>query len=296
VPHDPLFDDAWAKWAQGVKHAHALEDDIDAFGRNRGRDPVLSAQAKYDAKRHGFAVTVTEIEPVPPLWPLMLGDVASNFRAALDHLAWALVTRGSKRPGTGALTPYAEGSVYFPIYEDRLKYNANLRRKLPGVRRADLARVRRHQPYHHGARSRALHALVMLNDINTGDKHRSLQPIWIDPATIRIHVSDERDCIIHGLGPERWRKKPLEIDTELAYLRARKTGPKPQAKVDISVTAEPSVGKRVTLQEWGTHTAAFLIVVLTEFSDPPQELIESLIDVRRLATTARALEARERER
>jgi hypothetical protein len=92
VGHDPRFDSAWAKWAQGVSHAHALEEHIDAFSANRDREPILGARTEYHPKRHGFVITVENIEPIPMQWRLVLGDAANNFRAALDHLAWALVT------------------------------------------------------------------------------------------------------------------------------------------------------------------------------------------------------------
>jgi hypothetical protein len=288
VSYDPLFDSAWAKWAQGVRHAHALGDDIDAFHSKRNRAPILEAKTKYDAKRHGFVITAVNVEPVPPLWSLILGDAANNFRSALDHLAWALVSRGHTPPHV--LNDRQEKSVYFPIYEDRSRYNASLSGKLPGVRRADLAKVRRHQPYHQGARSRPIHVLVMLANINSGDKHRTIQPIWVEPSAIRLHISKSQDCKVGELRTNRWRKKPLETHTQLAFIPARRTGPDPQIQVQVNVTAEPSVGSRVTFQEWGTRTAAFLSVVLAEFSDPPQKLIEPIADVGRLVATAEALE------
>jgi hypothetical protein len=294
MPRDPLFDSAWAKWAQGVRHAHALGDDIDAFHANRQRAPVLEARTEYDAKRHGFVVTVEKIEPIPALWSLMLGDAANNFHAALDHLAWALVCRGRTPPDR--LTPGQEKAVYFPIFEDRSKYNTSLSRKLPGVQRADLAKLRCHQPYHQGARTRPIHVLTMLASINSGDKHRTIQPIWVEPSVIRLHISKSRDCEVRKLRSNRWRKKPLEVGAELAYVPACRTGSNPQIQVQVNVTAEPSIGNRVTFQEWGTRTAAFLVQVLAEFSDPPQKLVESICNIQRLAATAKALEAAEAER
>jgi hypothetical protein len=276
--HDPLFDSAWAKWAQGVRHAHALQDHIDAFDTHFGRGPGLRSRTEYQAKRHGFAVIIEDVETIPVPWRLILGDAANNFHAALDHIAWALVCRGSKPPGV--LTREQEGRVYFPIFDDRLKYNRSLPKKLPGVRRADVAKVRRYQPYLVGERTRRHHVLTWLTEITSGDKHRTIQPLWIEPSVIRVKIEKSRDCQPRALRTNRLRKRPLEPGAELAF-------------VEASVEAEPSVGRRVTLREWSTRTPAFLVRVLTEFSDPPQKIVESLCNIERLAATANELEALE---
>jgi hypothetical protein len=294
-----LFDSAWSKWAQGVKHFHALQDDIASFNANHDRGPVLDARAQYNAKRHGFVVTIDKIEPIPVPWSLLLGDAANNFRAALDHLAWALVSRGRTPPSSGKLTKRQENAVYFPICKDRQEFNSEIRLpsakarlKLPGVRRADSAKVRRHQPYRHGPRERAKLALVTLASINSGDKHRTIQPIWIEPAVIGMHVEESRDCDIRNLRTNRWRKRPLEVGTELALIPARRTGPDPQVQMQVNVTAELSVGKRVTLEEWGARTAAVVGMVLADFSEPSQKIVEPLVNMRRLSGTIRGLEGR----
>lgn len=302
MAHDALFDSAWAKWAQGVKHFQALQDDIASFNADHDRGPVLEARAQYNAKRHGFVVTVEKIEPIPVPWSLMLGDAANNFRAALDHLAWALVTRGRTPPGSGKLTKGQENAVYFPLCEDRKQFNAEIRvppnakarLKLPGVRRADSAKVRRHQPYHHSARQRAVLALMSLAGINAGDKHRTIQPIWIEPAVIGVDVEQSRDCEIRDLRTNRLRKRPLKVDAELALIPARRTGPDPQVQVQVKVTAELSALERITLEEWGARTSAVVGTVLADFSEPSQEIIEPLADMRRLTATIRALEASRR--
>jgi hypothetical protein len=291
VAHDPLFDSAWAKWAQGVRHAHALEDYIDAFTADRNREPVFEGRTEYHPKRHGFVIVVGDIEPIPTQWRLMLGDAANNFRSALDHLAWALVTRGRTPPGSGKLKRRDEAAVYFPIYENRDRFNTSLPRKLPGVRRADVAKVRRHQPYHHGRRMRPLHQLVMLAAVNSGDKHRTVQPAWAEPHEIHINISKEQDCIVSEWKMRRVRKVPLEAGAELAYLAARKTGPDPKIQVKLKVVAEPCIGNHFTFKQWATATAARLSVILAQFADPPQKIIEPIADVERLYGNVRELEA-----
>jgi hypothetical protein len=293
VGHDPIFDSAWAKWAQGVRHSHALEEHIDAFSADPDRKPILEGRTEYHSKRHGFVIVVGDIEPIPMQWRLMLGDAANNFRAALDHLAWALVSRGRTPPGTGKLKKRQEKAVYFPICEDRRDFNGSLPVKLPGVRRADLAKVRRHQPYRNGPRVRPFHQLVMLAAVNSGDKHRTVQPAWAEPHEIRINIAKERDCIVRDWKMRHVRKVPLEAGAELAYLAARKTGPDPQIQVQLKVIAEPCIGNHFTFKQWATATAARLSVILSQFAEPPQKIIEPIADVGRLAANASDLEARE---
>lgn len=189
--HDPLFDSAWLKWAWAIFHAQTLEHDIAAWSE-QNPNPVRAVRADYYPKRHGFALIITEIDPIPVRWQLLLGDIANNYRAALDHLAWALVTRGRTPPDSGLLTRAQEKAVYFPLCKDRRVFNAQIRLpptpksllKLPGIRRADAAIVRRAQPYHRGPTKRPMDPFLLLASINTRDKHRAIHPVWAYPKRV----------------------------------------------------------------------------------------------------------------
>src|SRR5690348_4586194 len=126
--YDPLFRGSWIKWAHGLSHAQALDADIETFNFHGHRDPLLGVQADYDPRRHGFSVRATEVAPVPSHWGLMLGDVAHNYRSALDHLAWAVVCRGRKPPS--ALTEGQQRAVQFPIADERAAFNGSLGSRL----------------------------------------------------------------------------------------------------------------------------------------------------------------------
>ena len=142
--YNPLFRGAWLKWAHGLGHAQALDADIEAFSFHGHRDPLLGAQADYDPRRHGFSVRATAVAPVPSHCGLMLGDVAHNYRSVLDHLAWAVVARGRNPPST--LTKSQQRAVQFPSANGRAAFNGSLGSRLPGTRRAHIARIRRRQP------------------------------------------------------------------------------------------------------------------------------------------------------
>lgn len=192
--YDPLFRGAWLKWAHGLRHAQALDADIQAFSFDGHRDPLLGVQADYDPRRHGFSVRATAIAPVPSHWGLMLGDVAHNYRSALDHIAWAVVCRGRKPPTV--LPESKHRAVQFPIADERAAFNSSLRRRLPGARRADVGVIRRRQPYHYSTRFQLPHYLTVLAALNNRDKHRTLQPIWVQPTRVDVEITRMQDCLV----------------------------------------------------------------------------------------------------
>jgi hypothetical protein len=269
MAHDPPFDSAWFKWAQAILHTQALEADIDAYSSDGQPYPLLTLRTEYQPKRHGFAAFVHDIEPVPVSWRLRIGDVANNFRAALDHLAWALVTRGKTPPGM--LKPRQRKRVYFPICKDASDFNGVLPVKLPGVRRTDIAKVRRGQFYQRGIRNRPRHALTLLADINNGDKHWTIQPIWVQLASVGIEVTHMQDCVLSHVS-NRLKPQPLEIGAEVTLIHVRKTGPKPHIEVHPHISAQPTVGQRVSIQEWCAQCGIFVFRLLREFSDQPANI------------------------
>jgi hypothetical protein len=273
VSHDELFDSAWLKWGHALGHSQALRHAITARS-GKDANPVRAFRTEYQPKRHGFAIVVEDVEPIPVRWRLLMGDIANNYRAALDHFAWALVTRGHTPPETSKLTPSQERAIYFPVFDDRAKYNKALPRYLPGVRRADLTKVRWCQPYRRGPRSRPRDVLVLLAGINNDDKHRTIQPLWSFPSRVDIEVTDAQDCTL--LRQEDWRRRanPLQAGTEVAFMRARKTGPDPRLDVQMQVASTPTIGNRISVEGWGDWTGVFIFSLLRQFSEQPASIHE----------------------
>lgn len=274
--HDPLFESAWLKWGRAVVHAQALKIDLDAVTSDTGRQPTFTAEAEYQPKRHGFTVIVTDIDPMPPTWGLLIGDIANNLRSALDQVAWAIVTRGYTPPDT--LSEKAQRRIYFPICQDRKDFNGSLPTKLPGATRADIARVRRYQPYKHARGLRAWYWVALLAKINTGDKHRTTQPTWALPIHTAIEVTHTRDCVV----PSRdnsGKRKALKVDTELVFVRARKTGPNPHIEVIPHLAAEPAIEEHLLIREWLRITIFWAQRLLYEFSEMPPDIESVGIDL-----------------
>jgi hypothetical protein len=273
---DDLFDSAWLKWGWAVVEARALEKDIADFTQNLGPEGIGATRCDYQPKSHRFAVTIDRLIPFPPRWGLRLGSIVHNFRCSLDHIAWACVERGETPPNT--LTEWQQSGVYFPISETGPSFNDALRGrrpKLPGVRRADIARIRRNQPYH--GRGRAdQHVFAILDRLSRLDKHRTLQPIAGYPAAGQLQVSNYRDCEIRRHTTADIRQM-LEVGTEIAYVYVKKRGPNPEMHVEANLTVKPAIEKRFWFNEWWEQTARNINRVLREFAPQPDKLLETLV-------------------
>ena len=182
-----------------------------------------------------------------------------------------------------ALTPKQENAIYFPVCEERSVFNAEIRvpprpesrLKLPGVRRADSAKVRRRQPYHY-TRTRPQHVLTLLSKVNNDDKHRTVHPILAAPTRVKMEVTNVRDCLPPKI-PKRGfprRAAVLEPGAELAFIRCRRTGPNPDVDVKLEIAAEPALHKLIGVGEWVGRCGTFLAGLLGEFSDPPKGIAE----------------------
>jgi hypothetical protein len=203
---------------------------------------------------------------LPPDWSLRLGDIANNFRASLDHLAWTITERGATPPAT--LSEGGQKGVGFPIAPNNSTFNRVIRTRLPGVRRADIAKVRRFQPYVRGQRKRPFQCLSILAWFNNLDKHRTIQPVRGLPTEGAYEIANVKDCIVHS---ERIRaySEPLEVDAEVGLVRVKKTGPDPDMDVKLDLTGQITLDNRVTVADWLNQTRRWIFALLQSFDDPP---------------------------
>jgi hypothetical protein len=262
---DP-FESAWLKWAGGVINAQVLGENVNAFASQPNLHIPVTMRQEYDAKSHCIVLSVEEIaNPFPPLWGVLLGDVVHDLRSALDHLAWTLYKRGN----TPNLSDKLERHVLFPISDDRVRYNDSLRRKLPGVRRADLKLVRKFQPYHAPKRLLLRHALFVLDELSRYDKHRTIQPVVPVPERSGYKILGATDCIYRRMRL-RIPRGALEVGMELTRFYVKKTGPEPYLDVEPHFTIDPTVyHARLTLEEFLKTTIRGAGLVLREFAEPP---------------------------
>jgi hypothetical protein len=270
------FDSAWLKWGRAVVHQQTLEAEITRFvAESDGTE--LTFGWHYDPKRHGFPVDIAAFDPWPAHWGPILGDVIANFRSALDHAAWAIVQRG-RRGATGFPLGKPEArDVYFPVVRtDYRDFNREITKKLVGARRADVALVRRMQPYHRGKRGYRRHAIYILNELSKSDKHRSVQPVQMLAVEGSYTVLHARDC-----EPTTDRRRPgvrrvkMNVGAEVGVVRVRKLGSSPEVDVDVTIGLSPGITELARLDEWlkvtGSMIRSFLILL---GSKPPDEIVQ----------------------
>jgi hypothetical protein len=232
---------------------------------------AVGLHQEYEPKRHCIVLRLPKtVEPFPAEWSLRLGDVVSNYRASLDHLAWALVKRGNR---AGSLSEEEERRVYFPIFTSPTEFSRRAPGRLPGVRRTDLAIVRRHQPYQRGKRKLADHVLSVLNACSNLDKHRALQTTVVTVVESVLTIQRAHDCIITDSGLSIVRTEPMQPGAELGRIRVRRTGPEPRLEMNGKFGADVAIEGKTRLRQWLNETQRFVGSLLAEFSDPPKGVI-----------------------
>lgn len=254
------------KWGRAVVHAQALEADISAFVLDLRGKPFGKIRHDYKPKRHGFAIIVDEAHPIPPRWNLMLGDVASNLRSCVDHIAWTVVQRGTKATH---LTKYQESKIYFPITRSLNDWNKVLAKKLPGVRPKDRSIIRRAQPWRRGNTRVEWHALTVLEAMVNADKHREMLGVWMMPDTVKAHIVWTQDCEpTHHKGT----RALMKVDAEIGFIKARETGPNPDIQVQYELSSQPAFHPRLWLQQWLNVSTITIMRLLNEFGQVPDSI------------------------
>jgi hypothetical protein len=261
-----LFTSAWLKWGWAVVEAEALKADLKAFALNTEREGLVTASHQYDAQHHCFRIRVATIREIPERVSLRLGNVVHNYRSCLDNVAWALVARGRR---AGSLTESQESRVAFPLAKERKDFNSAINNRLPGARHADIALVRRYQPYRRG-KTLYRHALAVLATLSNLDKHREIQPVWVIPTGGTYEVTDVTDCVVTRT-PKLAQTRPLQVGTEITRIYVRKTGPDPDIQVYFELSGIPALNERLGLQEWLDQTRGYIVTLLQELGDPPLE-------------------------
>ena len=254
------------KWGWAVVHAQALEKDIGISVRDfQARKPFV-AKTKYEPKRHCMSLYLETVEQPPLRLGLRLGDVANNFRAALDQLAWALVTTRGKRP----MVDREPERIYFPMAATRDAFNAHFVVS-HFLRRTDAAIVRRYQPYVRGKRNVWRHCLTLLPALNREDKHRTINPIWIVPQGGKLEYGAPVDCTITRT-PTTARGIVLQPGAEIQRIFVRKTGSNPELYMQATLSVNPTLDGRIPVGEWLAQTTFHVRDLLIEFAPPPQEI------------------------
>lgn len=197
------------KIARAKAHLHEVEEAIDAFARTA----FDSLRLQADPETGERVFQLGELRHPDACIGLMIGDVLSNLRAALDHLAFQLV-RHPLTPGEGK--PPRDREIAFPICDDPAKFKDaewKIRGAAPGVD----AHIERLQPY--PDRSSPIlfgpSRLGVLRDANDWDKHRLVHLVENELSSVGL-LHPERVESFTPRDPGR-----LEANAEIARYKVR---------------------------------------------------------------------------
>jgi hypothetical protein len=239
---DPLAS-AWAKFNWANHHMKAVDAAL-SRALDTDKHPV-SVNTEIEGNADG-AIATLRIASLPRIRAdcgLTLGDVAHNFRSALDHLAWALVKLGSDPQ------PAEPNQVYFPMAPSYKRWQAKIDKWLPGVPEPYRTVIRRYQPYRRGDRAKAIRWLQRLS--NT-DKHRVLLPTVINAHVINVNVTSNwvMNSIEHLAPPRR----AIHVGTPLIRVGLLRGAGDCQVHMDSKFATLPSLG-------YGVATGEMLVLI-----------------------------------
>lgn len=166
VRHHSQLNSSWAKLRQGHLHRSRLNRAIDNFSRSQLR--LIRDYIKPDTGERVYQLEAPLDDPPARVLPI-IGDALFNYRAALDHLMWALVIISEDKP---------DNQTQFPIFKDKTAFDDHRQggRMLKGVNPLIRQIIECYQPYHnaYGYEGELLWELSRLNNI---DKHRHLHVV-----------------------------------------------------------------------------------------------------------------------
>ncbi len=182
------------KLARAEQHVKELELEI---GRYASRHPYRARRVDEgdpQAKRVRWVLEITE-QPDAGLG-IVLGDVLTNLRASLDHIAVALAPNRPKNKA--AWFPLVADVGLFnasPSPEQRAEYEKSRKSfsdAVKGMEPGAVAIIEELQPYHVNPFSREgtpqIHTLRELNRLVQADKHKDLIPIVTGLEHVRSFV------------------------------------------------------------------------------------------------------------
>ncbi|RBO86469.1 hypothetical protein [Nocardia puris] len=167
---------AFAKLSRATEHfdifASSLQEYRDSeairFVVRTRNDPLNSQQVIIE--------TVARVNPAPPSerWGLMVGDVLTNLRGALDHALFGHIL--ARHPG---LTEAQQKKIQFPVIDDQSKWSAQAATYVnpadPWADQAVWAEIDAVQPFHSPVPHD--HQLFLLHKLVNLDKHRGIHVV-----------------------------------------------------------------------------------------------------------------------
>lgn len=161
--------DSWLKVERARQLLSGIYESLGDFLDGYELDIPIENHA--DHERGCISVRVTALPSMPHNLGLIIGDIAHNYRCALDYLWWQLAVRNLGREPT----EQEAKAIQFPIFDRPGSWGRH--RYFDFVSKDDVAFVEKHQPFSFDTTDGSCTALQGLNVLSNHDKHRVLTPV-----------------------------------------------------------------------------------------------------------------------
>ncbi|RZL74956.1 MAG: hypothetical protein EOP32_32480 [Rhodococcus sp. (in: high G+C Gram-positive bacteria)] len=214
------MDSAYSKLSRAQGHLVALRSDIHAY---RNRDPINFTYRQRNDPLNGANIIVEYIAKVdeepPASWGLMVGDILTNLRAALDHALFGHIA------SRYTLTDDEAQGIQFPVREESGKWERWANRHSKWVEPSVSDAIGAMQPFN--SVDPTDHLLWVLNRLVNYDKHRTLHVVaYRGEATF-----DKHSASIRGLSS---RSRQLTHNAVIATMTVLRPLPAPGQRPEVS--------------------------------------------------------------
>jgi hypothetical protein len=221
-----------------IGHAQAHLDKIDsalntALGTESQIQPIAHDPDSKGNKH--LIISLTNVGPIDPNLPLIIGDCIHNLRSALDHLVYqlAILNRAPTEAAEKTMFPVCLTKGGRSGFDERVKRNV-----APFVSSSALAEIERTQPYETYSVPEESDIWI-LHKLDIIDKHRLLIIARQHYAMTWFRVTVPTGDVFENVVPEpKW--KPLEDGAEIIRFDLSKALLVP-GEVKVEVQAAKSV-------------------------------------------------------
>ena len=208
---NPLLESAWAKMKRANGHLGTFKTLADGFGEAKLKNVGTYLDAVTGDKVYQLDIP---LQQPPPSFSPIIGDALFDYRSALDHLMWALVSVSGNTP---------DKRTQFPIFDNSEGFNDPGRggRMWRGVTSVIKAALELEQPYDRQRRP-GQRLLWLLHQLHRVDKHRHFN--LVVSAHYGVYAQGEYiDAVRKALTDPKTvqRRGRVEQNTELVRIPQR---------------------------------------------------------------------------
>jgi len=254
----PELESARLKLNRAREHIEGLKTEQERWAKDHPQPFAWRLQDDVEPDR--ILGLISQMDDPPGFMSTIVGDIVHNLRSSLDHITWQLVQHGT----CTSLKPSDETQIQLPIYNTLPEFDANRKRRLPGVLDVQETIVRRYQPYQRGVAA-ADHPFAILEVLSNTDKHRNIHLTFWCASKAAFEVTYQPvGCLIKEMVPLLNLHDPLKIDAPLFFVRAADRTLCRGMKVEAKLTYQIAFQDGVWVHDRVSHIAQLASDLLAE--------------------------------